>query len=65
MMFKELFRPIFYWLKYLTDYLYDLTRYVKYSNTEYVEFQDIDKLIAKIISLYHVIEKAFHLKVQG
>ena len=62
MMFKKLCRIFFYWFKYLSDYLYDLTRYVKHSNIEYVEYQDIDKLISKIITLYHVIEKGLSLE---
>jgi|TARA_B110000879_G_C11161620_1_gene509383 nitroreductase len=58
---SERIRFILYWLRYLNDFLYDHIRFVKYSNTEYTYIRNTDKLVAKIISLYHVIEKGLSI----
>ncbi len=58
----ERIRFILYWLRYLNNFLYDHIRFVKYSNTEYTHIRDTKKLVAKIISLYHVIEKGLSLE---
>ena len=55
-------RFILYWLRYLNNFLYDHIRFVKYSNTEYTYIRDTKKLVAKIISVYHVIEKGLSLE---
>lgn len=59
---KNRVRFFIYWLRFLNSFLYDLTRFVKYSNIEYSEFKNTDKLISKIVSLYHVIEKGLSLE---
>jgi hypothetical protein len=59
---KSRARFFVYWVKFLNSFLYDLTRFVKYSNIEYREFENTDKLIAKIVSLYHVVEKGLSLE---
>lgn len=59
---KSRARFFVYWVRFLNSFLYDLTRFVKYSNIEYSEFENTDKLIAKIISLYHVVEKGLSLE---
>lgn len=59
---KERLRIPLYYFRYLRSFLYDLERFVKHSNVEYKRFENTDKLIAKIISLYHVIEKGLALE---
>jgi len=59
---SERIRFILYWLRYLNHFLYDHFRFVKYSNTEYEYIRDTNKLVAKIISLYHVIEKGLSIE---
>lgn len=54
-------RFLVYWSRYSKDFIYDLNRFVAYSNTEHVLIEDNAKLIAKIISLYHVIEKGLSI----
>lgn len=58
----EIIRPIIYWVRYLKDYIYDLNRFVMNSNIEHKNIKDTEKLVAKIISLYHVIEKGLSME---
>lgn len=62
MKFIKKIRYLVYWLRYLKDFIYDLNRFVSFSNIEHIHITDSEKLIAKIISLYHVIEKGLSME---
>lgn len=50
-----------YLYRYLPNYFFDLVDYVKYSNKKYKEIDTATQSIAKIVSLYHVIEKGLSM----
>lgn len=60
-MIKTKIRKIYYFLKYMPSYVYDCARFVNNSNIEFTQYNNKDKLLAKIISLYHVIEKGLSM----
>lgn len=49
-------KSVWFYLKSVVTYNYDIFRYIKYSNTFY-KFDKKNKIIGKIIYKYHVVEK--------
>jgi nitroreductase len=61
-MIENLIRYMLYLARYLPHYLYDLNRFVKFSNKKYKMLDELEHRVAKVVTLYHVIEKGLSME---
>lgn len=61
-MLDSILRYFIYIFRYSFSFIYDLNRYVKYSNKKYKKLDSHVHKISKIITLYHVLEKGLSME---